>query len=76
MRKKYFDWEQAFRYIWDNADEDGIWNGDAASLAYEFGVSEDSAHSILSELCDRPLIELVDERTFAITKWPESRQRN
>ena len=36
MRKKYFGEEHAFRFIWDNADQDGIWKGDAASLAREF----------------------------------------
>lgn len=71
MRKKYFDWEQAFHHVWNNAAADGLWNGDAASLAGQFKVSEDSAYSVLSELCDRRLIELVDERTYAITKWPE-----
>jgi hypothetical protein len=74
--KKYFDWEQAFHYIWNNADHDGIWNGDAATLASEFSVSEDSAYSVLSELCDHRLIELVDERTYAITNWPELGQHD
>jgi hypothetical protein len=49
-RKEYFDWEQAFHFIWQNADHEGIWQGDAATLAQEFGVSEDAAHSTLGEL--------------------------
>ena len=28
-RKKYFDEERAFEFIWQNADRDGIWHGDA-----------------------------------------------
>ena len=42
-RKRYFDWEQAFHFIWQGADDDGIWNGDASTLAAEFDVSEDAA---------------------------------
>ena len=71
MRSRYFDWERAFHHIWNHADEDGIWNGDAARLAKEFGVSENEAHSGVTELCDRRLIEQVDERVYAVTNWPE-----
>jgi hypothetical protein len=70
-RKKYFDWEEAFRFIWENADRDGIWHGDAVSLAAEFDVSEDEAYSVLSELCDRRLIERVYLQTYAIVNWRE-----
>jgi hypothetical protein len=70
-RKRYFDWEQAFHFIWQNANRDGIWHGDAASLAAEFDVSEDEAHSVLSELCDRRLIEKVYLRTYVIANWRE-----
>jgi hypothetical protein len=70
-RKKYFDDEHAFQFIWDNADQDGIWNGDARTLAQEFGVSEDAAHSTLGELCTRRLIEKVYTRTYFIVKWRE-----
>jgi hypothetical protein len=70
-RKKYFDWEEAFRFIWENADRDGIWHGDATSLAAEFDVSEDEAHSVLSELSDRRLIERVYLRTYVIANWRE-----
>jgi hypothetical protein len=52
-RKKYFDWEEAFRFIWENADRDGIWRGDAASLAEEFDATEDEAESVLDELRGR-----------------------
>jgi hypothetical protein len=41
MRKKHFSFEQVFEYIWRHADHDGLWNGDDATLAEEFGVSED-----------------------------------
>lgn len=65
----------AFRVTLNNADdEDGIWNGEAATLAEEFGVSEDEAHSGVTELCDRRLIEQVDKRAYAITNWPERRE--
>jgi hypothetical protein len=69
--KKYFGEEHAFQFIWDNADQDGIWKGDAATLAQEFGVSEDVAHSTLGELCDRRLIEKVYARTYCVVKWRE-----
>jgi hypothetical protein len=38
-RKKYFSDESVFEFIWNEADGDGIWVGDAATLAEEFGVS-------------------------------------
>lgn len=71
MRKKYFGWEQAFGSIWDDADRDGFWNGDAAGLAREFGVSEDAAYSVLDELCDRRLIEKLYPGKYIIAKWRE-----
>jgi hypothetical protein len=70
-RNKYFDWEQAFHFIWQNADHDGIWHGDAVSLAAEFDVSEDEARSVLSELCDRRLIEKLYTGSIYISKWRE-----
>jgi len=70
-RKKYFGWEQAFEFIWRNADREGMWLGDAASLASEFDVSEDVADAALDELCDRRLIEKVYTGTFFISKWRE-----
>jgi hypothetical protein len=40
-------------------------------LAAEFDVSEDEAHSVLSELCDRRLIEKVYSQTYVIVNWRE-----
>jgi hypothetical protein len=71
MRKKYFDWEYVFAFICQRADRDGLWAGDAASVAEEFHVSEGEAHELLSDLADRGLIETLVPGTFAIAKWPE-----
>ena len=71
MRKKYFDWEYVFEFVWNNADHDGLWDGDATTLAAEFAVTEAEAHSMLGELCDRGLIEKLYPGKFAITKWRE-----
>lgn len=68
-RKKYFDDEYAFEFIWQNADHEGIWHGDAASVAAEFGVTEDDAHSALGDLCDRRIIEKVYKQTYIIVNW-------
>jgi hypothetical protein len=70
-RKRYFDWEQAFHFIWENADRDGIWNGDAVTLAAEFDVSEDQAESVLDELRHRRLIERLHTGAFFISNWRE-----
>jgi hypothetical protein len=70
-RKKYFDWEQAFHFIWENTDRDGIWHGDAASLAEEFDALQDVAESILDELRDRRLVERLSTRTYFLSKWRE-----
>ena len=67
-RNRYFDWEQAFHFIWENADRDGIWHGDAVSLAKEFDASEDDAGSVLDELRDRLLIEMPT-KDFAEPAW-------
>ena len=67
-RRKYFDWEQAFHFIFENADRDGIWHGSAASLAAEFEVSEDDAESVLDELRDRHLIEKLYTGSFYLLK--------
>jgi hypothetical protein len=69
-RKKYFGWEQVFESIWRNSDSDGIWKGDAASLAQDFRVSEETAESVLEELCDRRLIERI-AGTYFIANWRE-----
>jgi hypothetical protein len=68
MRKKYFDWEYVFEFIWKNADRDGVWDGDDA-VAGEFGVTEDEAHEVLGELCDRGLIQKLYAGTYAISEW-------
>lgn len=68
-RKKHFDWEQAFHFIWQGADCDGIWNGDAARLAAEFDVSEAAAQGVLDELCARRLIEKLYTEKYIIVNW-------
>jgi len=70
-RKKYFDREEAFRFIWENADREGIWRGDAASLASEFEVSEETAGSVLDELRSRRLIEKLYTGSFYLSNWRE-----
>jgi hypothetical protein len=70
-RKKYFGEEYAFEFIWQNADRDGIWHGDAASLAAEFDVTEDDAHSALSDLCDRRIMEKLYTGKYIIVNWRE-----
>jgi hypothetical protein len=71
MRKKYCDDESVFAHIWNNADRDGLWVGDGASLGEEFGVSEDEAYDALSELCDRGHVEKLVPGTYAISEWRE-----
>jgi hypothetical protein len=70
-RNRYFDWEQAFHFIWENADRDGIWRGDAVSLAKEFDASEESAVEVLRELRTRRLVERLSARTYFLSKWTE-----
>jgi len=70
-RKKYFDWEEAFRFIWENADRDGIWHGDAASLAEEFDASAYDAESVLDELRRRRLIEKLYTGSSYLSNWRE-----
>jgi hypothetical protein len=70
-RKKYFDWEEAFRFIWENADRDGIWHGDAVSLGKEFDATEDEAESVLDELRRRRLIEKLYTGSFYLSNWRE-----
>jgi hypothetical protein len=71
MKRKYFDQKTVFEHIWQCADRDGIWDGDDATLAIEFAVSEDEAHSMLADLCNRRLIENFYPGKFAIMKWSE-----
>jgi predicted transcriptional regulator of viral defense system len=72
MKKKCFDWESVFAFVWNGADEDGLWTVDAAAVARKFGVSEEEVHDMLSDLCDRGLIQRVGTRDFIIMKWPET----
>jgi hypothetical protein len=71
MRKKYFDWEYVFEFIWKTADLDGMWDGDDVTVAREFGVTDDEAYAALSALCDRGLIERPYPGKCAIVEWPE-----
>ena len=70
-RNKYFGWEQAFHFIWENVNSDGIWLGDATSLAEEFDATEDEAESVLDELRGRRLIEKLHTGAFFMSKWRE-----
>jgi hypothetical protein len=70
MRNKCCNPESVFRHIWEYAD-DGVWNGDASTIATEFNVGEDEASAVLSEICDEGQIENVYPGTYAITKWRE-----
>jgi hypothetical protein len=76
MKKKCFDWEQSFAFIWNSADNDGIWCGNGKTLAAKFGVKEDEAHDVLSNLCSRGLIEELLPGTYAILRWPEKDDRS
>jgi hypothetical protein len=69
--KKHFGEEDVFGFVWDCADADGILTGNAESLAAEFNVTGDEVHATLSELCDRNLIQRVENSTYIITKWRE-----
>jgi hypothetical protein len=71
MRKKYCDQESVFAHIWNNAGRDGLWTGDASTVAMKFGVSEDEAHEMLRVLCDGRHVEKLVPGTYAITKWRE-----
>jgi hypothetical protein len=70
-RKKYFDWEAAFRFIRENVDRDGIWHGDAVSLAAEFEVPEETAREVLDELRQRQLTERLYTGSFYLSNWRE-----
>jgi hypothetical protein len=75
MRRKYFGEEYVFAFIRDNADRDGLWAGDATTLATEFGVSEDEAHEMLAELSDRGLIQKLAPAKFIVVRWRERDER-
>jgi hypothetical protein len=74
MRKKCFDEEAVFAHLWNNADPDGLWDGDATTLAAAFEVPEREADDILGKLCDRGLIQPVGTETYVITRWPEKNE--
>ena len=74
MKKKTFDHESVFAHIWNNADRDGLWDGDAKTLAAKFRVKEDEASAVLGELSDRNLIQRVGASTYVITHWREREQ--
>jgi len=69
--KKCFREEDVFGFIWDHANEEGMWAGDCATVAEEFAVSEDAAYAVLSELCDRDRIQRIGEETYIVTRWRE-----
>jgi hypothetical protein len=71
MKKKYFCEETMFEFIWNGADRDGMWDGNNASIAVAFGISEHDAYATLSELCDRGLIQQLEPAKFIITEWQE-----
>jgi hypothetical protein len=71
MRKKYLDEESLFAHIWKSADPDGLWDGDAMTLAAAFEVPEVEADDTLGKLCDRGLIQRVGTATYIITRWPD-----
>ena len=70
-RKKYFDEERAFEFIWQNADRDGIWHGDAATLVVEFDVSEDAVEAVLDKVRTRRLIKKLYTGKYIIVNWRE-----
>jgi hypothetical protein len=74
-RKSYFDWERAFHFIWQGADQDGIWNGDASTLAAEFDVSEDAGEEVLDQLRARRLIEKLYTGSYIIVSWRDRDDR-
>ena len=76
MRKKCFDEESVFAYLWHNADPDGLWDGDSITLAAAFEVPEGDADDTLGKLCDRGLIQRVGTATYIITRWPERDEPN
>jgi hypothetical protein len=71
MKKKCFREEEVFGFVWEHADREGMWNGDSATVAEEFAVSDDEAYAVLSELCDRDRIQRIGQKTYIITRWRE-----
>jgi hypothetical protein len=75
-RKKYFDEERALEFIWQNADRDGIWHGDAASLAIECDVSKEVAEAVLDDLRTRRFIEKLYTGKYIIVNWRDRDEIN
>lgn len=71
MSKKYFREEDVFGFVWEHANRAGMWDGDASTIAAEFGVSEDEAYEMLGVICDGGHVEKVVPGTYAITEWRE-----
>ena len=71
MKKKTFDHESLYEFIWNGADNDGIWSGNEKTLAAKFRVPEDQAYVVLGDLCDHNLIQRVGKGDYIITRWPE-----
>jgi hypothetical protein len=71
MRRKYFGEEYVFEFIWQHADRDGLWGGDAETLAAKFNVTKDAAYDALTEICDRDRMQRVGRATYIITRWRE-----
>lgn len=69
MKKKHFGDEYLFEFIWNNCDHQGIWNGDAATVAAEFAVTENDADDTLSKLCNRNRIQRVGKEKYIISRW-------
>ena len=75
MKKRYFSEECVFAFIWTNADPDGLWNGDACTIADHFRVPEDEAHLTLINLCERGFLQQLESAKFIIVQWPERDKR-
>jgi hypothetical protein len=71
MKKRYLDEEGVFRFVWEHADNNGIWNGNAVTIAAKFDASEDEAYTLLGELTDRNRLQRVGGETYIITRWRE-----
>jgi hypothetical protein len=76
MRRKYFCEEYVVEFIWQHCDNDGLWDGDAETLAAKFNVTKDTAYDALSELCVRDLIQRVGEREYIVVNWRERDDRD
>ena len=71
MRKRDFREEDVFGFIWDAADEDGLWNGNDETLARKFNVSTDAAYAVLSGLCDGHHLQRLESAKYIIVRWRE-----